>query len=101
MYFWVIHKVEIMLMWAWQFWMGNMKVFAMYIEEKLKELFCLDACCFIAWKKRHVHFAFKQIIYDYDCFERLMSFVADECEKKKLSITDYRMIYPRCISSIK
>ena len=88
-----------------------MKLFAMYIEEKIKQVFGLDVCvcvracvraCVCVW---HVHFAFCILhfafIYGYDCFDRRISFVTDESGKRKVSITDYRIIYPRLISSIK
>ena len=60
---------------------------------------CVRACvCVCVW---HVHFAFKQIIYGYDCFDRRISFVTDESGKRKLSITGCRIIYPRFNSSVK
>ena len=77
-----------------------MKVFCSYIQVKIRDRFGLNAV-FVSRKRRHIHFAFKFILSDYDCFDKLMSFVSDEWERRKIFFSDYEKIYPRLISSMK
>ena len=48
-----------------------------------------------------MHIDFKMPIFEYESFDRLIGFISNEWEKKKIFFEDYKMIYPRLISSLK
>lgn len=52
-------------------------------------------------KEKHVHITCKIPISDHDSFDKLIGFISDEWEKRKAFFENYKMIYPRLISSLK
>ena len=78
-----------------------MKVFCCYLEDALSKKSSLDADVFVSRKKKHVHIAFKIPISEYEFFDRLIDSISDEWEKRKIFFEDYKMIYPRLITSLK
>ena len=56
---------------------------------------------FLSQKKKHVRTAFKIPISNYDPFDKLIDFISDKWEKRKVFFENYKMIYPRLISSLK
>ena len=48
-----------------------------------------------------MHIAFKKPVSEYELFDRLIDFVSNEWEKRKIFFEDYKMIYPGLISSLK
>ena len=78
-----------------------MKVFRCYLKDALSKKSSLDADVFVSRKKKHVHIAFKIPISEYEFFDRLIDFISDEWEKRKIFFEDYKMIYPRLITSLK
>ena len=56
---------------------------------------------FVSKKKRHVQIAFKIPISECNSFDKLIEFISNEWEKRKIFFSDYRMIYPRLTSSVK
>ena len=77
-----------------------MKVFCFYLKDALLEKFSLDVV-FVSKKKKHLRTAFKIPISNYDSFEKLIDFISDKWEKRKAFFENYKMIYPRLISSLK
>ena len=78
-----------------------MKVFCCYLKDALSKKISLDADVFVSRKKKHVHIAFKIPISEYEFFDRLIDSISDEWEKRKIFFEDYKMIYPRLITSLK
>ena len=78
-----------------------MKVFCCYLKDALSKKSSLDADVFVSRKKKHVHIAFKIPISEYEFFDRLIDSISDEWEKRKIFFEDYKMIYPRLITSLK
>ena len=52
-------------------------------------------------KNKHQHIAFKIRIWDYDSFGKLIHFISDKWEKRKVFFEKYKIIYPRLISLLK
>ena len=77
-----------------------MRVFCHYLKQALYEKFSLDVDVFCL-KKRYVHLAFKLSMSDYESFDKVIEFVSGHWEKRKVFFDDYKMVYPRLISSIK
>ena len=78
-----------------------MKVFGCYLKDALSKKFSFDCDAFVSRKKKHVHIAFKISISEYESFDRLVDFISNEWEKRKIFFEDYKMIYSRLISSLK
>ena len=78
-----------------------MKVFGCYLKDALSKKFSFDSDAFVSRKKKHVHIAFKISISEYESFDRLVDFISNEWEKRKIFFEDYKMIYSRLISSLK
>ena len=55
----------------------------------------------ISAKKRHVYIAFRKSISDYDCFNKILEFISEECEKRKFFFESYKLFYTRAITSLK
>ena len=78
-----------------------MKVFCCYLKDALSKKISLDADVFVSRKKKHVHIAFKIPISEYESFDRLIDFISDEWEKRKIIFEDYKMIFPGLITLLK
>ena len=78
-----------------------MKVFCCYLKQALHKTFFLDADVFASKKKRHVHIAFTIPIIQYESFDRLIDFIFKVWEKRKIFFYDYKVMYPRLLSSLK
>ena len=52
-------------------------------------------------KKRHVYIAFKVWISKYEVFDKLIEFILKEWEKRKVFFSDYKMIYPKLMTSMR
>ena len=76
-------------------------MFCCYLKQALHEKIFLDADVFVSKKKGHVDVAFKIPISEYSSFDKLIDFICKEWEKRKIFFCDYKMIYPRLISSLK
>ena len=61
-----------------------MKVFCWYLKDALSKKFSLDADVFVLRKKKHVYIACKIPISEYESFDRLIDFIPDEWEKRKI-----------------
>ena len=79
-----------------------MKVFCCYLEDALSKKI-LPWRWHICFEKeeKHVHIAFKIPISEYGSFDRLIDFISDKWDKRKIFFEDYKMIYPRLITSLK
>ena len=66
-----------------------------------KKRFRIDVEIFVSRKKRYAHFAFEKILISYPFFDKLISFVKNEWEKRKIFFDSYEMVYPRLILSLK
>ena len=77
-----------------------MKVFCCYLKDPLSKWLSLDADVFVS-KKKNVRIDFKIPISEYESFDRWIDFISNEWEKKKIFFEDFKMIYPRLISSLK
>ena len=51
-----------------------------------RERFGLNVDAFNSRKKGHVHFAFKFILTGYDCFDKLIGFLSNEREGRKIFV---------------
>ena len=71
------------------------------IQEKIRGRDLDSMLAFLFPEKRDVHFAFKFVISDQDCFDKLIGFVSDEWERRKTFFSGYEMVYPRLSSSMK
>ena len=78
-----------------------MKIICYYFKEALAKQFSLDADVFVSKKKRHVYIAFKVRISKYEVFDKLIEFILKEWEKRKVFFFDYKMIYPKLMTSMK
>ena len=78
-----------------------MKVFCHYIRKAILEMFHLDVDVYVSRKKGLVHFAFNKPLSSYSSFDNVIEFVSDEWRKRKFFLTNYEMIYPMPISSLK
>ena len=78
-----------------------MKVFCCCVKEAIFKKFSLYVDVFVSKKKRHVQIAFKIPISGCKSFDKLIEFISNEWEKRKIFFSDYRMIYSRLTSSIK
>ena len=79
----------------------KIKVFCYYLKDALSKKFSLDADVFASRKKKHVYIAFMIPTPEYESFDRLIDFISDEWEKRKIFFEDYKMIYCRLITSLK
>lgn len=52
-------------------------------------------------KNKHQHIAFKIRIWDNDSFGKLIHFISDKWEKRKVFFEKYKIIYPWLISFLK
>ena len=73
----------------------------LFKRSSFKKKFSLDADVFVLRKKKHVHIAFKIPTTEYESFGRLIDFISDEWQKRKIFFEDYKMIYPLLITSLK
>ena len=78
-----------------------MKVFCCFSKEAIWKKFSTKANVFISKKKKHVQVAFKKSFPDYEYFDLILSFFAEEWEKWKIFFCDYELIYLRLITSLK
>lgn len=78
-----------------------MKVFCVFIKEKISEKFGIDVDVFISRKKRLVHFAFKKPLTSHLFFNYLIVFVKSEWEKRQRFLENYEIINPRFVYSLK
>lgn len=78
-----------------------MKVFCVFIKEKISEKFGIDVDLFISRKKRLVHFAFKKPLTSHVFFNYLIVFVKNEREKRQRFLENYEIINPRFVYSLK
>ena len=69
-------------------------MFCCYLKDALSKKLSLDAGVFVLRKKKHVHIAFKIPISEYESFDKLIDFLSDEWEKRKIFFEDKKMIYP-------
>ena len=76
-------------------------MFCSHLKDALSKKFSFDADVFVSRKKKHMHIAFKLPISEYESFDRLIDYISDEWEKRKIFFEDYKMIYPRLITSLK
>ena len=72
-----------------------------YLKQALHKTFSLVADVFVSKKKRHVHITFTIPISQYQSFDRLIDFISKEREQRKIFSYDYKMLYPRLLSSLK
>ena len=78
-----------------------MKVFCHYIREAILQTFHLDVDVYGLKKKGLVHIAFKKTLTSYLNFKNIIQFASDEWRKRKMFFTNYEMIYPILIPSLK
>ena len=64
-------------------------------------MFHLDVDIYVSRKKCLVHFAFKKPLSSYSNFDNVIQFVSDEWRERKIFFTNYKMVYPMLISSLK
>ena len=78
-----------------------MKVFCHCIREAILETFHLDVDVYGLKKKGLVHIAFKKALTSCLNFKNIIQFASDEWRKRKMFFTNYEMIYPILIPSLK
>ena len=78
-----------------------MGVFYCYLKDGPSKKFSLDVDVFASTKRKHVHTAIKIPISEYGSFDRLIDFISDEWEKRKIFLKDNKTIYLRLITSLK
>ena len=78
-----------------------MKVFCVFIKEKISEKFGIDVDVLISRKKRLVHFTFKKPLTSHVFFNYLIVFVKNEWEKRQRFLENYEIINPRFVYSLK
>ena len=56
-----------------------MKVFCCFLKKAIWKNFSIKAdICISKEKKKHVHIAFKNFFPDYECFNLILKFIAEE-----------------------
>ena len=65
-----------------------MKMFCCYLKDALSKKFSLDTDVFVSRNKKDVHIAFKIPTFEYEFFDRLIDFISDEREKRKIFFED-------------
>ena len=78
-----------------------MKVFCVYMKQKVLDKFLLNVDVFAFLKKKHVHLAFKLPLSDSDCFDKVINLISNEWERQEIFFNNYEMIYARSIQSMK
>ena len=78
-----------------------MKVFCVYMKQKVLDKFLLNVDVFAFLKKKHVHLAFKLPLSDSDCFDKVINLIPNEWERQEIFFNNYEMIYARSIQSMK
>ena len=78
-----------------------MKVFCVYMKQKVLDKFLLNVDVFAFLRKKHVHLAFKLPLSDSDCFDKVINLISNEWERQEIFFNNYEMIYARSIQSMK
>ena len=78
-----------------------MNTFCVSLTEALAERFNIDAVIFVSKKKKHVHLSLKKPLIEFHNFEKIIRFIKNFCEKRRMFLKPYVLNFPKLNQSIK